>query len=38
MILYFSASGNSEYVAKNIGYLNEDEVINLTNYLKKVKH
>ena len=35
MILYFSASGNSEYVAKNIGYLNSDEVINLTNYLKK---
>lgn len=35
MILYFSASGNSEYVAKNIGYLNNDCVINLTDYLKK---
>ena len=35
MILYFSATGNSEYVARNIAYLNNDEVVNMTDYLKK---
>lgn len=35
MILYFSATGNSEYVARNIASLNNDEVINITDYLKK---
>ena len=37
MILYFSATGNSEYIAKYIGYLNNDEVINITDYLKQNK-
>lgn len=35
MILYFSATGNSEYVAKNIAHLYNDEVINLADYLRK---
>ena len=35
MILYFSATGNGEFVAKNIAHLNNDEVINLSLYLKK---
>ena len=34
MILYFSATGNSEYVAKNIAHLNNDEVVDLSNYLR----
>lgn len=34
MILYFSATGNSEYVARYIGYLNNDEVVNITVFLK----
>ena len=34
MILFFSGTGNSEYVAKNIGFLNDDEVIDMTKYLK----
>ncbi len=38
MILYFSATGNSEYVAKNIAYLNDDETINITTYLKNNKN
>lgn len=35
MILYFSATGNSEYIAKNIAYLNNDEVVNMSDYLRK---
>ena len=35
MILYFSGTGNSEYVAKQIAHLNNDEAINMTDYLKK---
>lgn len=35
MILYFSATGNSEYIAKNIAYLNNDEVMDMTPYLQK---
>lgn len=35
MILYFSATGNSEYVARNIAYLNDDELTNMTDYLRK---
>lgn len=35
MILYFSATGNSEYVAKYIADLNDDEVINIVEFLKK---
>lgn len=35
MILYFSATGNSEYVAKNVAHLINDSVVNMTDYLKK---
>lgn len=35
MILYFSATGNSEYIAKNIAYLNNDDVLDISEYLKK---
>lgn len=35
MILYFSATGNSEYVAKNIADLNNDSIVNMNEYLKK---
>lgn len=35
MILYFSGTGNSEYVAKYLGDKLNDSVINLGNYLKK---
>ena len=34
MILYFSATGNSEYVAKRIGQKVEDEVVNLFDRLR----
>ncbi len=34
MIIYFSATGNSEYVAKSIASLCDDEIINMTDYLK----
>lgn len=34
MILYFSATGNSEYVAKYLAYLNDDEVIDMSKYLR----
>lgn len=37
MILYFSATGNSEYIAKNIAYLNNDEVVDMSKYLKENK-
>ena len=29
MILYFSGTGNSEYVAKRIGQITGDEMLNL---------
>ena len=29
MILYFSATGNSEYVAKYIAHLNDDETVDM---------
>jgi formate hydrogenlyase subunit 6/NADH:ubiquinone oxidoreductase subunit I len=35
MILYFSGTGNSEYVAKNIAYLNDDVVVDMSSYLQK---
>lgn len=35
MILYFSATGNSEYVAKNIAYLNDDSIVDMSKYLKE---
>ena len=36
MILFFSGTGNSEYVAKNIGFLNDDEVIDIIkHYVEK---
>lgn len=35
MILYFSATGNSEYVAKYIAHLNGDETVNMTDYLRR---
>lgn len=34
MIIYFSATGNSEYVAKGIASLCNDEIVNMTDYLK----
>lgn len=34
MILYFSATGNSEYIASYLGYLLKDEVISISKYLK----
>jgi NAD-dependent dihydropyrimidine dehydrogenase PreA subunit/flavodoxin len=34
MILYFSATGNSEYVAKYIAHLNDDETVDMSKYLK----
>ena len=34
MILYFSATGNSEYIAYYLGHLLDDKVINITKYLK----
>ncbi|MBQ9124444.1 MAG: EFR1 family ferrodoxin [Acholeplasmatales bacterium] len=34
MILYFSATGNSEYVAKNIAYINNDQTVDMSFYLK----
>lgn len=35
MILYFSATGNSEYIAKNIAYIINDEALDMTQYLQK---
>lgn len=37
MILYFSATGNSEYIAKNIADLNNDSIVDMTTYLKDNK-
>lgn len=34
MVLYFSGTGNSAYIAKNIGCKIQDEVVNL---LEKIK-
>ncbi len=38
MILYFSGTGNSEYVAKRIGQKTGDEVVNLFERLRKSDH
>lgn len=38
MILYFSATGNSEYVAKNIAHLNNDSIVDMSIYLKKKEY
>ena len=35
MVLYFSATGNSEYIAKNIAHLCNDSVISINEYMKK---
>ena len=35
MILYFSATGNSEYVAKYLAHLNGDEAVNMGEYIRK---
>ncbi len=35
MILYFSATGNSEYVAKKLAYLCNDSVVSINEYMKK---
>ena len=37
MVLYFSATGNSEYVAKYIGNKLNDEVLSITSFLKDNK-
>ena len=37
MILYFSGTGNSEYVAKNIAHLNNDTLVDMSDYLKTNK-
>ena len=38
MILYFSGTGNSEYVAKRIAQRNGDEALNLFDKIRKVDH
>lgn len=35
MILYFSGTGNSEYVARNIAHLNDDQVLDMADYIKR---
>lgn len=35
MILYFSATGNSEYVAKNLAFLCDDTAVSINEYMKK---
>ena len=35
MILYFSATGNCEYVAKSLAHLCDDEIISINEYMKK---
>lgn len=37
MILYFSATGNSEYLAKSLGDELGDEVVDLFSYIKEGK-
>ena len=38
MILYFSGTGNSRYIAKNLGEILNDEVISINQYLKSKKN
>ena len=35
MILYFSATGNSEYIAKNLALLCDDSAVSINEYMKK---
>ena len=35
MILYFSGTGNCEYVARNIAHLNDDQVLDMADYIKR---
>jgi ferredoxin len=35
MILYFSATGNSEYIAKKLAHLTSDEAVSINDYMKK---
>ena len=35
MILYFSATGNSEYIAKKLAHLCNDEVVSINEHMKK---
>ena len=34
MILYFSGTGNSRYIANTLGALLDDEVVSINQYLK----
>lgn len=38
MILYFSGTGNSEYLAKELGKALSDEVVDLFSYINKEKN
>lgn len=38
MILYFSGTGNSRYVANSVGSILNDEVVSINEYLKKKKY
>lgn len=38
MILYFSGTGNTEYLAKNLSQILEDEVVDLFSYIKNNKN
>ena len=38
MILYFSGTGNSRYIAKKLGKLLNDEVVSINSYLKSKKN
>lgn len=38
MILYFSGTGNSEYIANKIGNALNDEVVNLHDLIRTHKH
>ena len=35
MVLYFSATGNSEYIAKNLAHLCDDEPLSINEYMRK---
>ena len=37
MILYFSGTGNSEYIAKNIAHLNNDIIVDMALYIRENK-
>ena len=37
MILYFSGTGNSRYIAKKLGEILNDEVMSINQYLKSKK-